>query len=425
MRELLLIVRREFRERVRSRAFVIGTIAFPLFMIAVMALPRLTDRTGAERALVVVDEAPGTVGSLFIATLTAPPDDAAPAQNRYTAERVEGPFDAIREQLNARVQAEEIDGYVVLPAAILDDSQVLYRARNIASFTVLRDIRQAASRAAQAERLRVAGLQSDELAALLRPVEVETARITTAGTEGAGAESTFWIAYVVALLIYFMVAFYGMSVLRSVLEEKTTRIAEVLASSVKGMHLMMGKIIGVGAAALLQVGIWAVVMVLVLTQSDVLASQFGMPAGMLGTVAIEPLQAVTYLAFFVLGFLLFAAIFAALGAAVTSDQEAQSLQMVGMVPLVVPLLFLMQVTTEPLGAIATTLGLVPFTAPIAMPMRMAAAPIPPLEIAGSLLLLALAVVVVAWLAGKVYRIGILSTGRKPTLVEVIRWLRMA
>jgi ABC-2 type transport system permease protein len=423
MRELLLIVKREFRERVRSRAFVIGTIAFPLFMIAIMALPRLTDRRGAERALVVVDEAPGTVGSQFIATLTAPPDDAA--QNRYTVERVEGPFDAIREQLNARVQAEEIDGYVVLPAAILDDSQVLYRARNIASFTVLRDIRQAASRAAQAERLRLAGLQSDELALLLRPVEVETARITTAGTEGAGAESTFWIAYVVALLIYFMVAFYGMSVLRSVLEEKTTRIAEVLASSVKGMHLMMGKIIGVGAAALLQVGIWATVMVLVLTQSDLLASQFGLPAGMLGTVAIAPLQAVIYLAFFVLGFLLFAAIFAALGATVTSDQEAQSLQMVGMVPLFVPLLFLMQVTTEPLGAIATTLGLVPFTAPIAMPMRMAAAPIPPLEIAGSLLLLAVAVVVVAWLAGKVYRIGILSTGRKPTLVEVVRWLRMA
>jgi ABC-2 type transport system permease protein len=423
MHELMLIVRREFRERVRSRAFVIGTVAFPLFMVAIMLLPRLADRGGSERSLVVVDEAPGAIGSQFVAALMAPPEDAT--QNRYAVERVEGRFEEIREQLNARVQSEDVDGYVVLPAAILDDGQVLYRARNIASFTVLRDIRQAASRATQAERLRLAGLETQQLIELLRPVDVETARITSAGTEGAGAESTFWLAYIVALLTYFMVAFYGMSVLRSVLEEKMTRIAEVMASSVRGSHLMMGKIIGVGAAALLQVAIWAAVLVLVFTQSDLLARQFGLPADAFGAIAVEPLQLAAFLAFFILGFLLFAAIFAALGAAVTSDQEAQSLQMVGMVPLFVPLLFLMPITTEPLGAIATTLGLIPLTAPIAMPMRMAAAPVPVGEVITSLALLVVAVVVVAWLAGKVYRIGILSTGRKPTLVEVVRWLRTA
>jgi ABC-2 type transport system permease protein len=423
MSELWLIVRREFRERVRSKAFVIGTIAFPIFMIAIMVLPRLVDRQGSTRTLVLVSEAPAGVAEQFIGVLTAEPEDET--QNRYDVQRMDGTFEQNRERLNARVQAEEIDGYVVLPAAVLEDGRVLYRARNIASFAVLRDIRIAATRAVQAERLRIAGMDGAELMTMLKPAEVESARITAAGVEGADAESTFWIAYIVAFLIYFMVAFYGMSVLRSVLEEKTSRIAEVMVSSVKASDLMMGKIIGVGAAALLQVGIWAAVIVLVTTQSDLIAGQLGMSAETLSTFTIEPLQLLAYIAFFVLGFLLFAAIFAALGAAVTSDQEAQSLQMVGMIPLFVPLLFLVPITTEPLGSIARTLGMIPLTAPIAMPMRLAAAPIPASEIITSLVLLVLALGVVAWLAGKIYRIGILSTGRKPTLGELMRWLRTA
>jgi ABC-2 type transport system permease protein len=423
MHELLLIVRREFRERVRSRAFVIGTIAFPLFMVAIMTLPRLVDRSGSERTFALVSEAPPGVAEQFTALLTAPPEDEA--QNRYAIEPVDGSFDQVRDRLNARVQAEALDGYIVLLPSILEDGRVLYRARNIASFTVLRDIRQAASRATQAERLRLAGLDGAELVSLLRPAEIESARITAAGVEGAGAESTFWIAYVVALLMYFMVAFYGMSVLRSVLEEKTSRIAEVMVSSVRASHLMMGKIIGIGAAALLQVAIWAAAVVLVTTQSDTVARQFGLDADAMSTFSVEPLQLLAYIAFFVIGFLLFAAIFAALGAAVTTDQEAQSLQMVGMVPLFVPLLFIVPITTEPLGGIARTLGMIPFTAPIAMPMRIAAAPVPGGEVLLSLGLLLLSLLVVAWLAGKVYRIGILSTGRKPTLAELVRWLQTA
>jgi ABC-2 type transport system permease protein len=129
------------------------------------------------------------------------------------------------------------------------------------------------------------------------------------------------------------------------------------------------------------------------------------------------------LAYFILGFLLFAALFAALGAAVTSDQEAQSFQMLFMVPLFVPVLFLLQLTTRPLEPLARGLGLFPFTAPVAMPIRMAAARIPLAEVMLSLLLLVLALVLVGWLAGKIYRIGILATGRRPTMRELIYWMR--
>jgi ABC-2 type transport system permease protein len=423
MSELFLIIKREFRERVRSRAFVIGTVAFPLFMVAIMVLPRFLDRQGVERHIALVDEAPAGVAEQFIGTLTAPPEDAS--QNRYVVERVEGTFAQLRDQLNARVQAEELDGYVILPASVLEDGRVTYRARNIASFTVLRDIRQAATRAIQVQRLQLSGLDAAELMSLLRPAEVEGARITATGTVGADAESTFWVAYIVAFLIYFMVAFYGMSVLRSVLEDKTSRIAEIMVSSVRATDLMMGKIIGAGAAAVLQVGVWAAVLVLMMTQSETIAAQVGFSPEALGAISIEPLQLFIYITYFVLGFLLYAAIFAALGAAVTSDQESQSLQMVGMVPLFIPLMFIMPITTEPLGGIARTLSLIPLTSPVTMPMRLAAAQIPATEVLLSLGLLVAGLVVAGWLAGKIYRIGILSTGRKPTMAEVVRWLRTA
>lgn len=429
MSEMRIIIKREFLERVHTRSFVVGTILFPIFMIAMMVLPNIVGSKGSQRRLALVDQAPAGIGDAFVATLTAAPEKEE--DNVYVVERVSGgegggggggQLDSLRARLNARVEAEELDGYVVLPANVLDSNEVQYRARSIASMTVIRDLRQAASRAVQTERLRRAGLSGGEVASLIRPVEVKGARITKRGEEGGDALSTFFFAYIVAFLIYFMTVFYGTSVLRSVLEEKTNRIAEVLVSSVRPSHLMAGKIIGVSSAALLQVLIW-IAAVVAATRSSLITEKLGVSASTLSALSIEPWVAIALLGFFVLGFLMYAALFAALGAAVTTDQEGQSLQMVVMLPLIVPLMFLLPVTTEPLGTIATTLGLIPLTAPIAMPMRMAATAIPVTQILLSMILLMAGVAIVAWLAGKIYRVGILSTGKKATLRELGQWLR--
>lgn len=420
MSEMRIIIKREFLERVHTRSFVVGTILFPIFMIAMMVLPNVVGSKGSQRRLAVVDQAPAGIGDAFVAMLTAPPEKEE--DNVYIVERMSGQLDSLRVRLNARVEAEELDGYVVLPADVLDSNEVLYRARSIASMIVIRDLRQAASRAMQTERLRRAGLSGGEVASLIRPVEVKGARITQRGEEGGDALSTFFFAYIVAFLIYFMTVFYGTSVLRSVLEEKTNRIAEVLVSSVRPSHLMAGKIIGVSSAALLQVLIW-IAAVVAAARSSFITEKLGVSASTLSALSIEPWVAAALLGFFVLGFLMYAALFAALGAAVTTDQEGQSLQMVVMLPLIVPLMFLVPVTTEPLGTIATTLGLIPLTAPIAMPMRMAATGIPVTQIILSMLLLVAGVALIAWLAGKIYRVGILSTGKKATLRELGQWLR--
>ena len=422
MSELRIIIRREFLERVRSRAFALGTVAFPLFMLGIMLLPRLFEGGAEERRLAVVSEAPPEIADRFAAVLSAPAMDED--DDRYVIERVSGTLDQRRGELNQRVQQEEIDGYVFLPADVLSSNQVLYRAQNIANFGVQGDIRRAISEAVQAERLRRAGLDGAEVAELIRPVEVQGARVTATGEEGGDAETTFWAAYVVAFLIYFVTFFYGVNVMRGVLEEKTNRIAEVMVSSVRADQLMLGKIIGVGAAALLQVGAWAGFFLL-LTRSDAVADQFGISDTVRDAVVIDAGSALLLVLFFVLGFFLFAALFAALGAAVTSEQEAQSFQMVAIVPLLVPLLFLVEVAGDPLGTTATVLGLIPFTAPVAMPMRLATVAVPAVQIIASLALMILAIALVGWLAGKIYRVGILSTGKRPTLRELGRWLRAA
>lgn len=424
MREVMIIVRRELLERVRTRAFVIGTIAFPLFMAAVLLLPPLMSGGGGEPKLIaVVDEAPGEIGQTFITALELATSDEDDYD--YTVEQITRPLEEVRDELNARVQAEELDGYLVLPANVLDTDSVLFRAQNIANTRVLRDLRRGVSVAVQAERLREVGMAGQQLAELIRPVTVAEARITGTDTVGGGAISTFIMAYAVAFLIYFMTAIYGTAIMRSVIEEKTNRISEVLVSTVKSSHLMLGKVIGASSAAVIQVLIWIAMAALLITQSAFVARLFNLEPEQIAAFSVPPMQVVLFTAYFVLGFFLFAAIFAALGAAMTSDQEAQSMQMVAMVPLFLPLLFLVPITNEPLSTMATVLGLFPLTGPIAMPMRIASGPIPPVQVAASLVLVGLAIVFVTWIAGKIFRIGILSTGRRPTLRELGRWLREA
>jgi ABC-2 type transport system permease protein len=307
----------------------------------------------------------------------------------------------------------------------VETGEVLYRARNITNRFVIRDVRMAATAAVQTLRAGLVGVDATVIQRLLEPAEVQTARITESGEEGSDAQSTFFAAYLVAFLGYMVIAMYGHTVMRSVIQEKVTRISEILVSTVRATHLMAGKIAGVSAAALLQLLIWAAMLALVASQSPLLQERFGVSPAAIEAMRFEPGLIALLLLFFVLGFLLFAALFAALGAAMSSEQEAQPYQMVLMLPLFVPLLFLGPITNDPDGTAATILSLLPFTSPVAMPMRLAASPPDTVLVSLSLGLLAITTVVLAWLAGKIYRVGILATGKRPTVRELVRWVRAA
>ncbi len=434
MTELLIIIEREFRERVQTRSFVVGTLAFPLFLIAILILPTLGGDSGGERRVVVVDGAPAGVAAVFVQALHARRVDAAgeapagtgeeEAATTYDLQRIslgEADFD----RLNQRITDRELDAYVVLGPETVDSGLVELRARNITNRLLLRDVRAAATAAVETRRLGSAGLDPAVIGRLMRPVTVRTARITEAGESAGDAESTFFVAYILAFMAYMVIAMYGHAVMRSVIQEKTTRISEILVSTVRAGRLMGGKIAGVSAAALLQLAIWAGIIMLVTSQSELLREQFGVSASTMEAVRLPPAILGTLLAFFVLGFLVYAALFAGLGAAMSTEQEAQPYQMMLMLPLFLPLLFLGAITNEPDGGIATFLGLFPLTAPVAMPMRLAAAPASWPQVALSLALMVVTAAIIAWIAGKIYRAGILATGKKASLSELIRWIRAA
>jgi ABC-2 type transport system permease protein len=426
MSEVMTVFRREFLERVRSRSFAIGTVLFPVLMAAMWILPARMGGGGGLRHLVVVDQAPAGIGQGVVQLLTAPQPGVREADRvTFQVERVARPLAEVRADLIGRVQRKEIDGYVYLPPDIVQTSQAEYRARNVANFNVLTAVQRAATQAVQAARLQAAGLDGAQVAGLVRRVEVGTGRITEKGEEGGSAQSTFFLGYIVGFLVYLMILLYGMNVLRSVLEEKTNKIAEVIVSSMKASHLMLGKILGVGAVALLQVAIWGLMMGYGAMRSDTLTARFGLPKGALDVVHVPPATIAAVAGFFILGFLLYAALYAALGAAVNSEQEAQQFQLAVMMPLIIPMVMVFRIVSDPLGPVSTVLGMIPFTAPVTMAMRLASTPVPPVQVIGSLALLAATVLAVAWVAGKIYRVGILSTGKRPTLAELGQWLRMA
>jgi len=338
---------------------------------------------------------------------------------------VEGPVGGVRERLGAQVEAKEIDGYVVLPGDVLETGTVVFRTGKAGSFAVIRDLRTAGTLAVQSERLKRSGIDPSAVAALVAPVQVDEARLTARGEERGGALSTFLTAYIMAFLTYLMTTLYGVAVMRSVLEEKTNRIAEVLMSTIRASHLMAGKIIGVGSAAVAQVLIWVVITTVIVSQSHRLGEGFSLPDTVMQALNVPIGTGLLLFLFFLLGFFLYASVFAMVGAAVTSEQEAQSVQFIALIPMIAPMMFLQSILNAPLGRLSTVLGLIPFTSPVTMPMRMASTPLPPMEIVASLCLLVVGIAAVAWVAGKIYRVGILSTGKRPTLPELARWVRSA
>jgi ABC-2 type transport system permease protein len=417
MREMLIVFQRDFLAHVNTRAFIISTILVPTLIAVMFILPRAMD-AGAARTFVLVNEASDHVGDTFVRALTAEPRTAR--DNRYAIKRESGRFETMRARLNERVLENEIEGYVVIPPDVLSGQKILYRARSVSSPKVIFDLQLAAQRAVQSEKLRQSGVGSEMVQVLWERVNVDSVRITQQGEKPGSALSGFMFAYLVAFLIYILVVMYGASILRSVFEEKRNRISELVVSSIPAGRFLTGKILGVGAAAVVQVVIWAVIVFTILGLPILPVS-----ADTVALLSVDPGVAAALLFFFLVGFFLYASMFAALGAASSSEQDAQSMQGLLFVPIIVPLLFMGAVINDPAGRTAQVLSLIPFTSPITMPMRLASAPVPAGEVLISSLVLLATLLAITWVAGKIYRIGILSTGKRPGLVELYRWVRTA
>ncbi len=432
MHNAWLVIRREYIERIRSKAFMIMTLLMPLFMASTILIPAfLSDmKSGATRRIVLVVNHPEIAEAVKQQLLAmqlkteSGPDtraksgssDAKQHAPHYSIDINTDVTDAERSKLRHQVSDGKIDGFLWLSDSDLANRKVVYSAKDVTDFGESIELRNAIQSALIKRQLAQKGMSGAEVETLLKPIDLDSIRIEK-GKEGASGISVFLVSFTMVMLLYVNVLVYGFAVMRSIIEEKSSRILEVLLSSVTAKQLLAGKIIGVGAVGLTQIIIWLVI-----------AGAFSVPGLMasrsiLSNVHIPMAGIVAFGVFFILGYFLYSTMYAALGAMVNSDQEAQQVQWPAMLPIIFSIVLSTPVLQHPNSALAFWASMVPFFAPILMFVRIMAETPPMWQILLCIALMLLTTWGLLGLSSRIYRVGILMYGKRPTLPELRRWLR--
>jgi ABC-2 type transport system permease protein len=445
--KLWVVIKREYLERVRSKWFLVGTLLVPALIVVSFLLPafvasRSTASSGV-RNVIILDVTGAGLGDRVAADLMAAP--ASGGLGSYAAGDTTGPRPEVRVIQPARLADAESTatrevmveggrlGYLVLDDRTVAGMTARYAGRNATSFRDVERIRGAVSQAVMLNQLRQAGADPRMMDAIARTrVRMPTERITDKGRGGSGQVGAL-LAIGIAFLFYISIVVHGQNVLRGVLEEKTTRVAEVVISSVRPQILLAGKVLGVGAVGLTQQVIWVVASAFLITRLGPIVMRMGGDAAQ-ATAAGSILQAFTgvsvkllvlLLLFFLVGYIFYAALHAAIGSMVNSEQEAQQAALPVMFLLIGTFIFVQPILLDPTSKLAVVMSWLPFSSPIIMPLRMTVVQISTATLIGSLAVGVLACVLVVWLAGRIYRVGMLMYGKRPSLAELIRWIRYA
>ncbi len=413
MTKLLAVVRREYLARVRSKWFVLSTILVPLFMIGAMAFPVFLATQQVQRSVTVsvVDESGRVLSELL--------DTEAFSGGRFRfmpAPRSDGSM--VQEVLRQRVLSGQLDGYVYLPIGVLESGTAEYWIRE--GISPSEGLSSAVTAAVQRVRARELGLEPEAAAQLTRGVELHTYRVTGEGAARDQGQAVI-AAHVLGLIIYTVVLLYGSMMLRAAVAEKASKTVEIILSSVRPWQLMLGKTLGVGAVGLTQIGIWLSIVAAFLLYAAAgqafadIESMQNLPIG------IDTL--VLFLALFITGFFLFGGMYASTGAIASSEQEASQLQIPVTMLAILPLMVIIFVLDAPSSTLSVAMSWIPFFTPVLFLARYILGAVQPWEFPIVFLLQLISIFVVAWLGGRIYRLGLLMTGKRPTLPELVRWLR--
>ena len=438
MGKLIAIIKREYLERVRTKWFAIATLLGPVLFLAITVLPVLfvsRTKASAETTNITIIDATGLalggrVGALLTDSTGSKPEIKVVAANEIAA----------AESLATHaVVSKAREGYLILDSLTLRGSKARYAGRNTTTVPDMNRVGKAVDNAVLGLRLEGTGFSQARIDSLTRvDVRLEKTQLSDTGREKSGAGSTI-LGLIVAFLLYMVLVLYGQTVLRSVIEEKTTRVAEVVISSVRPEILLAGKIIGIGGVAVTQMGIWMASSVWIggnvapmlmkkasptmgaaaadsLSRSNELFSS--MPSFSLGLL-------VALLLFFVLGFIFYSCLYAAVGSTVNSESEAQQAATPVVMLLIVSAVFIQPVALAPQSTLAAVMSMLPFSAPIMMPMRMSLVTVPAWQVAVSLGGMVIACFAAIWFSARIYRVGLLMYGKRPSFGELLKWLRYA
>jgi len=426
MNKIFLVIQREFMSRVKKKSFLLATILVPLIfpaVIGVMAYIKKQEEENKEQE---------TVYLLNESDIVSFEDS-----DRYLYKEVEGPLDSAKSVFSK----SDAFALIYIPSLDIEDpTGVSFYAKTSPGVNLVKGFERKIENQIRDEKLTLAGLTEAQLDQLKTDVSIVSFNITESGDEKeSDANSTFWISYVMGFLIYIFLFAYGSQVMQGVIEEKSSKIVEVIVSSVRPFQMMFGKVAGVASVGIVQLIIWVVLMGAFWTVS---VSFFGISPEQSQDVTTQMAEAKTndffdvltqanwiqiiplFFFFFLGGYLLYSALFAAVGSAVDTPADAQQFMMPIMLPIIVSLMGLfLFVFEDPHGAPSFWLSIIPFTSPIVMMGRIGFG-VPAWEIALSMVLLIAGFIFTLWLAGRIYRIGILMHGTKVNYKVLAKWFMM-
>jgi ABC-2 type transport system permease protein len=451
--KLLAIIKREYLQQVRAKAFWISTFLIPSLGLGLIFIQVALSKSLVAKGKIAVVDLTGRLYEPLLAEHLARPgdvdedtkksrkpeklsdaktlEDAAATRKQTVKTQLEfskvdvtpETLKEVRHRLNEDVQKGRLKAYIVLDDKTMENGAAEWRAESVKSEVVMRQqIANYLSRAATKERLKDRGVDPKlyEAARVQVDLDPHEAKDVESGESGKNVGFNIAVSATFFFLIYMSIFIYGAYIMRGVLEEKNNRIVEVIVSSVRPTTLMLGKILGIGAVGLTQYSVWACLAIAITLPgaAAVMGMTDGIPHIPAGTIG-------AFVLFFLLGYFLYASLYAALSAPFNTEQEAQQFVIIPGMMLILTSTTWFFAFNQPNGTLATVLSFFPFTAPLMMFMRISVQTPPAWQIGLSVLILLVTIWAVAWFAGRVYRVGILMYGKKPTLPEIFRWAMQA
>lgn len=417
----MYVIRREYVENIRRKAFIVTTFVVPIALSLVLLLPVMLATVMPQRAyrVAVVDQT-GTLAPEFAAALT---DTLKTGKRQYTAIIVPATGDAYEAARQAQIDAMQHGGtdiVLAIPQDIMTGAKASYITREERNYNVLERFEKALNDVVLKKRLAAEGLDYERVKDLTKKVSVEMNQVTAEGNvEKKSFLSEYGIVMVFVLLLNTAILSWGVTIAKSIVEEKGSRIIEVLLSALTPKDLILGKLVGVGMAGLTQLTIWALVG-LTLT-----AGALPMVVAQIGPLHVAPIVFLYFVIFFILGFMLFASLFMVIGAVSSTEQDAQQMQAIVTLPILIPIMSLMFFMQSPNSPIAVGMSLFPLFTPLLMLARIILLTPPLWQILLGIGLMLATIWLAVTFSARVFRVGILMHGKRPSLREMIHWYRMA
>jgi ABC-2 type transport system permease protein len=401
----------EFSEKVKSKAFIVSLVIMPVVMIAFGVLPGLlaSRPDSSATAIGVLDETGSIVKSL--AKKIDEKYKLPNGQPNYVVKNMDGPgnLEKRKGEANRLVTEGEISGYFYFPPTVFDSGKVEYRSENVSNIKIQERFSRTIEEVIVESRIIHQGLDPSLIKKIIADVDVKSIKISEKGEEKeSGFLQTFFSGYIVIMMLFFLVMTSGQLLIRSVVEEKSNRVIEVLLSSCSAQDLMTGKILGLSGLGILQMVIWGAIGLSVSLKSGV------------NIFALENLM--LSLVYFILGYIFYSAIFVAAGSPVTTEQEAQQITTYVSLLLIFPIVIAIPIMQNANSVWIKVLSFIPLLTPTLMVLRIPIQMPGLWEIVGTIVLLLFSSIFMMWAAGKIFRVAILSYGKRPTLQELFRWV---